>query len=145
MMFQAYVIANKIYKGRNFSGFWKFNLEWSCYVKSWMSRDFHRNGDEGSSIPCPPPKLSSLWQCLDAHFDAFLDICPETYEHNYGFLRPIIPEVVGKFMGCGDFSNGFALDPPQHVEPVIELGLDDPFPGYDHEPVFAENWQPKER
>jgi hypothetical protein len=47
------------------------------------------------------PKLSPLWQCLDAHFDTFLDIY-------YGFLRPIIPEVVGKFMGCGDFANGFA-------------------------------------
>ena len=103
MMYQAHVIANKVYKGRNFSGFWEFNLEWSCYGKSWMSLDFYRNGDEGYSIPCPPPKLSSLWQCLDAHFDAFLDICPETYEHDYGFLRPIIPEVVGKFMGCGVF------------------------------------------
>ena len=28
------------------------------------------------------PKLSPLWQCLDAHFDAFVDIYPETYEHD---------------------------------------------------------------
>jgi hypothetical protein len=54
------------------------------------------------------PKLSPLWQCLDGHFDAFVDIYPETYEHDYGFLCPIIPEVVGKFMGCGDFAKGFA-------------------------------------
>ena len=54
------------------------------------------------------PKLSPLWQCLDAHFDTFLDIYPEAYERDFGFLRPIIPEVVGKFMGCGDFANGFA-------------------------------------
>ena len=54
------------------------------------------------------PKSSPLWQCLDAHFDTFLDIYPEAYEHDYGFLRPVIPEVVGKFMGCGDFANGFA-------------------------------------
>jgi len=54
------------------------------------------------------PKSSPLWQCLDAHFDTFLDIYPEAYEHDYGFLRPIIPEVVGKFMGCGDFAKGFA-------------------------------------
>jgi hypothetical protein len=91
------------------------------------------------------PKLSPFWQCLDAHFDTFLDIYPETYEHDYGFLRPINAEVVGKFMGWGDFANGFVCDPPQTVEPVIEPGFDDPFPGYDHEPVFAENWQPKER
>jgi hypothetical protein len=38
-----------------------------------------------------------------------------------------------------------ARDPPQSVEPVIEVGLDDPFPDYDHEPVLAENWQPEKR
>ncbi|MFM8830904.1 MAG: transposase zinc-binding domain-containing protein [Spartobacteria bacterium] len=54
------------------------------------------------------PKASPLWRCLDAHFDTFLEIYPEVYEHDYGFLRPIIPEVVEKFMGCGDFANGFA-------------------------------------
>ena len=30
-----------------------------------------------------------------------------------------------------------ARDPPELVEPVIEPWLDDPFPDYDHEPVFA--------
>lgn len=48
------------------------------------------------------PRSSPLWRCLDAHFDTFLDIYPEVYEREYGFLRPIIPEVVEKFMGCGD-------------------------------------------
>jgi hypothetical protein len=37
-----------------------------------------------------------------------LDICPEAYEHDFGSLRPVIPEVLGKFMDCGDFANGFA-------------------------------------
>jgi len=32
-----------------------------------------------------------------------------------------------------------ARDPPEPPEPVIEPWLDDPFPDYDHEPVFAEN------
>ena len=32
-----------------------------------------------------------------------------------------------------------ARDPPEPFEPVIEPWLDDPFPDYDHEPVFAEN------
>ena len=54
------------------------------------------------------PKASALWQCLDAHFDTFLDIYPEAYEREYGFLRPIIPEVVEKFMGCWEFAKGFA-------------------------------------
>ena len=32
-----------------------------------------------------------------------------------------------------------ARDPPEPDEPVIEPWLDDPFPAYDNEPVFAEN------
>ena len=54
------------------------------------------------------PKLSPLCQCLDAHFDTFPDIYSEAYEHDYGFLRPIIPEVFGRFMGCGGGTNAFA-------------------------------------
>ena len=27
-------------------------------------------------------------------FDTFMDIYPEAYEHDYGFLRPVITEVV---------------------------------------------------
>jgi len=33
----------------------------------------------------------------------------------------------------------FARDPPEPPEPVIEPWLDDPFPDYNHEPVFAQN------
>jgi len=36
------------------------------------------------------------------------NICPEVCEWEYGFLRSIIPEVVGEFMDCGNFANGFA-------------------------------------
>jgi len=32
-----------------------------------------------------------------------------------------------------------ARDPPEPAEPVIEHWIDDPFPDYDHEAVFAEN------
>ena len=30
------------------------------------------------------------------------------YQSRYGVLRGVIPEVVDKFMGCGDFAKGFA-------------------------------------
>jgi len=33
----------------------------------------------------------------------------------------------------------YARDPPEPVGSVIEPWLDDPFPDYDHEPVFAQN------
>ena len=61
------------------------------------------------------PKASPLWQCLDAHFDTFLDIYPEVYEREYGFLRPLIPEVLihcrlsisgGRSLATGDHDCG---------------------------------------
>ena len=54
------------------------------------------------------PKASPLWQCLSRHFDAFLEGYEERYQSRYGFLRPIIPEVVNKFLDCGDLEQGFA-------------------------------------
>jgi len=54
------------------------------------------------------PKASSLWQCLSRHFNAFLTGYEEHYQPRYGFLRPIIPEVVNKFLDCGDLARGFA-------------------------------------
>jgi len=54
------------------------------------------------------PKASPLWQCLSRHFDAFLAGYRERHQPRYGFLRPIIPEVVNKFLDCGDLERGFA-------------------------------------
>ena len=48
------------------------------------------------------PKASPLWQCLSRHFDAFLEGYEERYQSRYGFLRPIIPQVVNKFLDCGN-------------------------------------------
>jgi hypothetical protein len=39
------------------------------------------------ACPARRPKLSPLWQCLDAHFDAFLEIYPEVYENDYELLK----------------------------------------------------------
>jgi len=49
-----------------------------------------------------------LWQCLQRDFDRFLEVYEERYQARYGFLRPIIPEVVNKFLDCGDLERGFA-------------------------------------
>jgi len=51
---------------------------------------------------------SPLWQCINNHFDAFLLAYSDTYEHRLGFLRPVIPKVVAKFLDCGDLVHGFA-------------------------------------
>ena len=49
-----------------------------------------------------------MWQCLQRDFDRFLEVYEERYQARYGFLRPIIPEVVNKFLDCGDLERGFA-------------------------------------
>ena len=51
---------------------------------------------------------SPLWQCINSHFDDFLLTYPDKYEHKLGFLRPVIPKVVMKFLDCGDLVQGFA-------------------------------------
>jgi hypothetical protein len=54
------------------------------------------------------PKASPLWQCLTRHFDTFQAVYEKRYQSRHGYLRPIIPEVVNKFMDCGDLERGFA-------------------------------------
>jgi len=46
------------------------------------------------------PKSSPLWKCFHAHFDRFMTAYPRDYQSRYG----VFPEVVDKFMGCGDFA-----------------------------------------
>jgi len=48
------------------------------------------------------PKASPLWQCLTRHFDTFQAVYEERYQSRHGYLRPIIPEVVNKFLDCGE-------------------------------------------
>ena len=45
---------------------------------------------------------SPLWQCLNRHFDAFLVGYEQHFQPRYGYLRPIMTEVVSKFLDCGD-------------------------------------------
>jgi hypothetical protein len=54
------------------------------------------------------PKASLLWQCLFWHFSTFRGRYALRFQKHYGFLRPIISEVVNKFLDCGDFEHGFA-------------------------------------
>ncbi len=54
------------------------------------------------------PKESPLWQCLCAHFYDFIQVYPEKYEKKYGFLKPVVEDVVNKYLDCGDLTKGFA-------------------------------------
>ena len=40
-------------------------------------------------------RVSPLWQCLTRHFATFLAAYESLFQPRYGFLRPIIPDVVG--------------------------------------------------
>ncbi len=54
------------------------------------------------------PKSSPLWKCFHSHFARFTAVYPRDYQSRYGVLRGVIPEVVDKFMQCGDFAKVFA-------------------------------------
>ncbi len=54
------------------------------------------------------PKESPLCQCLCAHFYDFIQAYPEKYEKKYGFLKPVVEDVVNKYLDCSDLTKGFA-------------------------------------
>ena len=54
------------------------------------------------------PRRSPLWKCLRQHFGPFRDQYDRRYLPRYGPLRPVIIEVLEKFLACGDLQRGFA-------------------------------------
>lgn len=54
------------------------------------------------------PKKTGLWQCIDKHFSEFIADYEKNYQKKYGYFRPIIEEVVKKYIECGDIKKGFA-------------------------------------
>ena len=62
------------------------------------------------------PKKSPLWQIAHRHYDEFEAAYPEAYQPRYGVLRRTIPEVVQKFLECGNLERGFARIRCDHCE-----------------------------
>ena len=54
------------------------------------------------------PRRSPLWQCAHRHFATFVELYPRDYQPRLGPLRPVIPQVVHKFLDCGNLDRGFA-------------------------------------
>jgi hypothetical protein len=54
------------------------------------------------------PRETPLWRCMHDHFDRFIQDYTERHQPKLGFLRPVIPEVVEKFLDCGNMEQGFA-------------------------------------
>ena len=54
------------------------------------------------------PQKSPFYQCIADHFEEFVQVYDERFEREYGFWRPVILEVIQKFLECGDLTHGFA-------------------------------------
>jgi hypothetical protein len=54
------------------------------------------------------PRQSPLYKLIERHFPEFQRIYKQRYQDRYGLWRPIIGEVVRKFLTCGDLHFGFA-------------------------------------
>ena len=54
------------------------------------------------------PRRSPLWQCVHDHAAAFRQQYPRQHLARFGPLRPVVTEVIDKFLDCGDLHQGFA-------------------------------------
>ncbi len=54
------------------------------------------------------PRASPLYRLLEDHFAEFSMVYDERFAHRYGYWRPVIAEVVEKYLACGILEHGFA-------------------------------------
>ena len=54
------------------------------------------------------PERTVLYRVLFHHFDRFLAEYESRFEKEYGFFRPIVKEVVERYLDCGNPECGFA-------------------------------------
>jgi hypothetical protein len=68
------------------------------------------------------PERTVLYRVLFHHFDRFLTEHESRFEREYGFFRPIVKEVVERYLDCGNPRCGFGpIRGPDQSSP--------PFPG----------------
>lgn len=54
------------------------------------------------------PQQTPFYQLVARFYPQFEAVYSERYQERYGFWRPVIGTVVGKFLECGDLKHGFA-------------------------------------
>ena len=54
------------------------------------------------------PESTVHYRMLFHYFDRFLAEYESRFEKEYGFLRPVIKEVVERYLYCGNSRSGFA-------------------------------------
>jgi len=55
------------------------------------------------------PERTVLYRVMFHHFERFVAEYEARFERAYGFFRPIVHEVVEKYLDCGNPRSGFAL------------------------------------
>ena len=49
-----------------------------------------------------------MYRVFFHHIDSFLKVYESRFEHEYGYLRPIVEEVVDKYLDCVNLKCGLA-------------------------------------
>jgi hypothetical protein len=65
------------------------------------------------------PRPSPFWSLLKKHYTEFLQHYDDSRVREYGYLRPIISEVMQGYLKCGDLSEGFAVSVARTVTTSI--------------------------
>jgi hypothetical protein len=55
------------------------------------------------------PRKSALFKVVETHYGRFGEVYEERVAGSYGHFRPVIREVVEKYLVCGDLKEGFAM------------------------------------
>jgi transposase-like protein len=54
------------------------------------------------------PRDTALYAVIEDHLEEFIRVYDEKYQKEFGFWRPVIQEVMEKYLECGDLHHGFA-------------------------------------
>jgi len=54
------------------------------------------------------PRNTAFFRLVARHYEEFERVYPERYADTYGYFRPVIADVVRKYLVCGDLKEGFA-------------------------------------
>jgi hypothetical protein len=61
------------------------------------------------------PEWTVLYRVLSHYFSSILAEYESRFEREYGYFRPVVKEVVERYLDCGNPRCGFALAPKRRV------------------------------
>lgn len=54
------------------------------------------------------PQNTPFYLCVQDHFEAFVQVCDERFERQYGFYRPYVRQVIHRYLDCGELDAGMS-------------------------------------